>query len=386
MNLRAPFLYLLLGLVFFARAAAAHSPFDCSARVIVHEDSAEVSVTVGRSLGEAFLGEAQVSPGQLPNAHPLALPPGMAAGFFDASADGRLLAASAGEVTTDGIEFQFRFEYPLSPAKRFGVAAKFLPSLPAPRTAALVVTDENGNILGSALLTPEKTAADFSLPARLFPGATNWAFEVASATNAPQGQAVPVVAEVKTVASFGDFLRLGIGHILNIEAFDHLLFLTALLLGCRRLKTMLLVITGFTLAHSLTLALAALNVVSLSARVVEPAIAASIIFVAAENFRRSEKSWHRYALTCGFGLIHGFGFASALRGSGLGAGAGIAMPLCAFNLGVEIGQLTVAAVLLPLLLGLNRWGWFARHGTRVISGLVILLAVYWVWERTFRAA
>ena len=179
-----------------------------------------------------------------------------------------------------------------------------------------------------------------------------------------------------------EFLKLGLGHILCLDAFDHLLFLLALLLGCQRLKPMLLVITGFTLAHSLTLALAALNVLTLSARVVEPLIAASIIIVAAENFRKSEQSWPRYALTAGFGLIHGFGFAGALRESGLaGTGWAIAKPLFAFNLGVELGQLAVAALVLPLLLGLNRWPWFARNGARVISALVILVAAFWLWER-----
>jgi HupE / UreJ protein len=182
--------------------------------------------------------------------------------------------------------------------------------------------------------------------------------------------------------SFTEFLKLGIGHILNVDAFDHLLFLIALLLGCRELKTMLLVITGFTVAHSVTLTLAALNWVNVSPRLIEPMIAASIIFVPLENFRSAEKSWRRYALTCGFGLIHGFGFASSLRASGLGGnGLEIVRPLLGFNLGVEIGQLVVAAVVLPLLLGLNRWPWFARHGVRMISGLVILVATVWLWER-----
>jgi len=145
---------------------------------------------------------------------------------------------------------------------------------------------------------------------------------------------------------------------------------------------MLLVITGFTLAHSLTLALAALNVVTLSSRIVEPAIAASIIFVAAENFRREDKSWHRYAITCGFGLIHGFGFASALRASGLGGSGGfVAMQLLAFNLGVETGQLVVAAVLLPFIFILNKSPSFRRLGVRLISAFVTAIAVHWLIQR-----
>jgi len=247
----------------------------------------------------------------------------------------------------------------------------FLPVLHAQRAAPLVLTDENGNTLGTAVLQPGKSAAEFALPTNLFPPGSF------ASTNSPAKPTSP-----NPRPSLTEFLKLGIGHILNIEAFDHLLFLTALLLGCRRLKPMLLVITGFTLAHSLTLALAALNLVTISARIIEPAIAASIIFVAAENFRRAEKSWPRYAFTCGFGLIHGFGFASALRASGLaGTGSEITGPLVAFNVGVEIGQLTVAAVLLPLLLVLNKSPWFAKHGTRLISALVILIATFWLWQR-----
>jgi hypothetical protein len=258
----------------------------------------------------------------------------------------------------------------------------FLPALNSQRAVPLVLTDENGNVLGSVILAPGKEVAEFALPEKLFPLAATAVSAPISETNLSAAKSVLPAVEIKTQPDFGEFLRLGIFHILNVSAFDHLLFLTALLLGCRNLKTMLLVITGFTLAHSFTLALAALNLVTISSRLVEPAIAASIIFVAAENFRRKEKSWPRYALTCGFGLIHGFGFASALRESGLGGtGVEVAKPLFAFNLGVEIGQLAVAAIVLPLLFTLRKSAWFEKYGARVISALVILVAVFWLFQR-----
>jgi hypothetical protein len=287
------------------------------------------------------------------------------------------------EVITDGLEFKFNFTYPLVAPKQLQVQAHFLPALPSPRAAALVLTDENGNLLGSAIFAPGKEVADFTLPEKLFPALINNGLTNVSqpATNdLSAGNRQPFGK--KSTPSFAAFLKLGINHILNVGAFDHLLFLLALLLGCQRLKPMLLVITGFTLAHSLTLTLAALDVVVISSGISEPLIAASIVFVAAENFRSTNKSWRRYALTGGFGLIHGFAFASALRESGLGGpGAKILKPLLAFNLGVEIGQLTVAAALLPLLLALNRWPWFARHGARVTSALVIVVALFWLWQR-----
>ena len=387
MNLRrCLFCFVATVAVFAAVApnALAHAPFDCSVRVNVHADSMEVLVSLGSTLGENYLRLAQLAPAQLPNGHPFALSPAMSTNFFTVAADKKIIPPRAADVITDGLEFQFHFDYALAPAKSLRLQSHFLPVLPAPQAAPLVLTDENGNLFASAILSLDKDTADFALPEKLFPQFAMAAGAPLSASNREVGKPAPPIAKIKAQPGFGEFLRLGIGHILNVEAFDHLLFLTALLLGCRKLKPMLLVITGFTLAHSLTLALAALNVVTISSQLVEPAIAASIIFVAAENFRRKEKSWPRYALTCGFGLIHGFGFASALRESGLGGkGIEIAKPLLAFNLGVEIGQLTVAAFVLPLLLALNKWPWFARHGARVISALVMVVAAFWLWQRVW---
>ncbi len=383
MNPRAPFFTVIsLAAFLLAPNGFAHAPFDASSRVIVHADAAEVSVTVGSALAEKFLAVGQLTPGQLPNGHPFALNPELVTNFFATSTDGKILQPRAADVITDGIEFEFHFDYALAPTKNLRLESKFLPALNGSRTVSLVLTDENGNILGSAILAPGKEVAEFVLPSppageRVAEGRVR-----GPATNPTSEIISTATPEKNTTPSFTEFLKLGIGHILNVEAFDHLLFLVALLLGCRRLKPMLLVITGFTVAHSLTLALAALNVVQISPRIVEPMIAASIIFVALENFRSAEKSWPRYALTCGFGLIHGFGFASALRESGLaGTGAEIIKPLLAFNVGVEIGQLSVAALVLPLLLLLNQWPWFARHGARVISGAVILVASVWLWQR-----
>jgi hypothetical protein len=383
MKLRAAFiLTVLLGVGWLAPSVGAHSPFDASVRVIVHADAAELNVTLGTALGEQYLRAAALPAGSLSAGHLFALPPGLLTNFFTVTDAETALVPRAASGITDGLEYEFHFEFALVPAAKLRLQARFLSALPSPRAVALVATDENGNLFGTAILAPGKEVAEFALPA-LAPAA---APVVAGDRLKVEGSELATrnlpPATPRPAPSFGEFLKLGLGHILNVEAFDHLLFLLALLLGCQRLKPMLLVITGFTLAHSLTLALAALNVITLSARVVEPLIAASILIVAAENFRKTEKSWPRYVLTAGFGLIHGFGFAGALRASGLaGAGWAVAQPLFAFNLGVELGQLTVAAIVLPLLLGLNRWPWFARHGARVISALVMLVASGWLWQR-----
>lgn len=360
-------------------SVSAHSPLDASARIILLPESVEVSTTVGTGLGEQFLATAEINRSQLPLGRPIPINAAMLTNFFAVTGDDLSLQPRAADVVTDGLEYQFRFEFARAAAKSLRVKANFLPLLRPPQAAALVLTDENGNILGSAVLTSDKSAAEFPLAAPV--PVVAGLLETNGAVTNLMTAAVPAAAvERKIQPSSGEFFHLGVAHILT--GYDHLLFLLALLLGCRRVKPMLWVVTGFTLAHSLTLALAALKVMTISAHIIEPTIAASIFCVAAENFRRQEKSWQRYALTCGFGLIHGFGFASALRASGLGGtGAEIVKPLLAFNLGVEAGQLAVAAVLLPLLLWLDRKAWFARHGIKVLSALVMALAVYWFWQR-----
>ena len=365
---------------FSAASISAHAPFDCSARVIVHADSAEVIVMTGADLAVNILQTAGIKSSPLiAGRRPAALPLSLAAGFFDVSADGKTLSPQMVDVVGDGLEFSFRMVYPLATTPSLRLNAKFLPALLAPRSLALVVCDENNNILGTAILSPQKDTADFTLPARLFPAVTATESPLLTLPTRLKTPS-PVPVEARARPGFMEFLRLGIGHILT--GFDHLLFLCALLLGCRRLKPMLLVITGFTLAHSVTLALAALEVVTLSPRVVEPLIALSIVIAAAKNLMGAEKPWYLYVLTCGFGLVHGFGFAGALRATGLAAnGAELALPLFAFNLGVEVGQLAVAAVFLPVLFGLRRWPLFERQGTRVVSVIVIVVSAGWLGQR-----
>jgi hydrogenase/urease accessory protein HupE len=177
-------------------------------------------------------------------------------------------------------------------------------------------------------------------------------------------------------------VKLGVSHIWT--GYDHLLFLFALLVVCRSFRSIVLIVSCFTLAHSITLALATLDMVNLPSRPVEALIAASIVFVGAENLlRRGEEPRGRWALTFAFGLIHGFGFASVLRELGVGTGAqGIAMPLLAFNLGVEIGQIAIASAVLPIVWQLRRRQSFVRVGVPLLSAVVALAGLYWLVERT----
>jgi hydrogenase/urease accessory protein HupE len=176
------------------------------------------------------------------------------------------------------------------------------------------------------------------------------------------------------------FFLFGAEHI--ITGYDHLLFLAALLLACTTFYEAATIISCFTIAHSITLVLAALDVVRLSGTIVEPLIALSIVYIAIENLRSQPPLGRRVAITCFFGLIHGLGFASALQDIGLGTiPGGVVWPLLRFNLGVEAGQLAIAALLLPLLLWAQRSERFSERLMPVGSCLIALIGAYWLVSR-----
>jgi hydrogenase/urease accessory protein HupE len=182
--------------------------------------------------------------------------------------------------------------------------------------------------------------------------------------------------------SFSDFLVLGVKHIWT--GYDHLLFLFGLLIATRNFGSSLKIITCFTLAHSITLAVATLSLVKISSRYVEPLIAASIVYVGIENLLRGDDPKGRWLLTFAFGLIHGFGFASVLRELGVGAnGSSIAVPLISFNLGVELGQLFIAGLALPIIWKLRERPMFLQRWVPACSVLVAILGSYWFVQRVW---
>ena len=181
--------------------------------------------------------------------------------------------------------------------------------------------------------------------------------------------------------TFVEFVKLGVEHILT--GYDHLLFLFALLVVTRNFLAAFKVITCFTLAHSITLAVATFDLLQISSGIVEPLIAATIVYVGAENIWKRGDPHGRWLLTFAFGLIHGFGFASVLRELGVGARGGVAMPLFSFNLGVELGQIVVAAIALPIIWQLRKQEWFLRRGVPACSVVVAVLGAFWVAQRVW---
>jgi hydrogenase/urease accessory protein HupE len=170
----------------------------------------------------------------------------------------------------------------------------------------------------------------------------------------------------------------GVLHI--VLGFDHVLFVLVLLLTARRFRDLALIVTSFTIAHSVTLTTSALDLFTLSPGIVEPIIAISIAYIAIENIRRPEGPRHRLAVTFGFGLIHGFGFSYVLRDE-LGLPTDALLPaLFSFNVGVELGQLAIVAVAFPLVTWAMKRGWYRRFLV-VASGAIVLLSGFWLVDR-----
>jgi len=180
----------------------------------------------------------------------------------------------------------------------------------------------------------------------------------------------------------GLYLKLGYQHILPL-GLDHILFVLALFFASSRLKPLVWQISAFTLAHTLTLGLATLGLITLSSGIVEPLIALSIVFVAVENLVFRDMQRWRPLVVFGFGLFHGLGFAGVLHELGLPQDQ-LLPSLLSFNIGVEAGQLTIILLL-----------WFALHRFREaswypllakgVSALIAVVALWWVVERVFLA-
>jgi hypothetical protein len=178
------------------------------------------------------------------------------------------------------------------------------------------------------------------------------------------------------------FVRLGFAHIL--DGIDHLLFLFCLVIPFRRFGALVLIVTAFTIAHSMTLIAAASGLVPDAlwfSPLVETVIAASILYMALENIVGSTSVQRRWMIAFGFGLVHGFGFSFALRETLQFAGSHLLTSLLAFNIGVEAGQLFVLALLVPALQLLFRYVVAERVGTIILSALVAHTAWHWTAER-----
>jgi hydrogenase/urease accessory protein HupE len=321
--------------------ASAHDPGLSSANLTVNADSIDAVVTLNQRDLESVEAKGEVLAIKL-----------LQLRLGDASLH---LASSRVPVDSkNNASFQLHF------ARRTGygalrVSSGIIDELPFGHRQLITVCTTDRQTLGERLISARENEL---------------AIEIGSALRSPP----------TSQGRFAEFFLLGVRHILT--GYDHLLFLAGILIVCSSFGAATRIITCFTIAHSITLGLATFNVLAIPSRVVEPMIAASIVYVGVENlWSRGRLRW-REVLTFGFGLVHGLGFASVLREMGIGtSNAGVAVPLFSFNVGVEAGQLLVAGCVLPIAWKLKSAERFPRVAVPVLSSVIACAGAYWFVER-----
>ncbi|PPD33468.1 MAG: hypothetical protein CTY19_07795 [Methylomonas sp.] len=356
---------LLFGLLFQLHGVFAHPPGLSSVDIVIKPEHLLVNVTFSMQDVEAFVPmdsdlDADVTDAEREAAKPLI------AGFMSENIgieiDGhQVKPESPGHVDFDGQNnSHIKYRFVSSPQQRLAFHSHFLGLLPDGHQQFVKIIGVDGNALQEKVLNKfdNQLQLDFSL--------------VDGKSQAKSNSWVP---------AFIDFLKLGLEHI--VTGYDHLLFLFALLAVTHSFWPAIKIITFFTIAHSVTLGMAVMNLVELPSDFIEPFIAASIVYVATENLIRGDHPKGRHWLTFVFGLVHGFGFASVLQELNISSGnTGIVLPLLSFNLGIEIGQVVMAALVLPMIWWLNSRPKFATKFLRAISLLICFVGAYWFLERT----
>ena len=267
-------------------------------------------------------------------------------------ADDRELAPQWGkiEVLADRQSIRVPMEFPGARPAKLGISTVMFPYDPVHQT--FVNFYEEGEITRQVILNREENRTEYIAGTRQGP-----------------------------LSVMSRFVPEGIHHILIGP--DHLLFLIGLLLMGGSMRRLLLVVTSFTLAHSITLSLAALEIFTPSARLIEPAIALSIVYVGFDNLLVKEGRDVRAWIAFAFGFIHGFGFANVLREMDLPRSA-LGWSLFSFNLGVEIGQMFVVVIVASALAALRaRSEWAGRQVAYAGSILVIAAGAFWFVQRVF---
>ena len=302
--------------------------------------------------------------------------------LFRFLADGRPIEPDLGQFPIVDLVRAWQLEHPdrRLPVKMDIVAHGLLP--PGTRRIAVRFPE----VMGDVIVTLDRPGLEpLTLPLR--PGEISPEFELRRRADVPGAAppaegAAPKSAAPPSVGWFEVFRRyvvLGFTHIIPLGA-DHALFVLGLFLLSPRFKTVVWQITAFTIAHSITLFLTTFKVLTISSRIIEPTIAATIAFIAIENLCTTKVHSWRVAAAFVFGLVHGMGFASALAEVGLPTGRLVA-GVIAFNIGVEGGHLLVLAAAFLVLGWWRDRPWFRRRVAIPCSLAIAAIALYWMIER-----
>lgn len=364
----------LVLLLLAARPAVAHKPSDSyltlDARAATVQGQWDIALRdLDHAIGLDADGNGEITWGELRARHDAIAAYALAR--LSVQADGAACPLAAGEQLvdehTDGAYTVLRFEARCpAPAKALAVGYRLFADLDPQHRGLLNLQSAAGS--RSAVFSPQAAEQSFEL------------------------------AALGGLAAFGQYLVEGVWHIWI--GFDHILFLVSLLLpavfvwraarwepvaGFREaFVDVLKIVTSFTVAHSITLSLATLGVVELPSRVVEATIAASVVLAALNNVFPLVHG-RRWVVAFGFGLIHGFGFASVLADLGLPQQA-LVLALLGFNVGVELGQLAIVAVFLPLAFALRRTALYRRGVFALGSWAIAAVSAGWFADRAFGLA
>ncbi len=344
----------VLFLYAYAQISLAHAPGLSSSDFVLNDNGVDATITFSLQDIEAFSpmdkdGDAEISDTERDAAKPEIA--ALIARELQLTLNEQVVKpTTSGNVSFDD-QNNARVELHYEPAAtHLRMQLSFLDKLPAGHKQFVTIKDTTGKSISEKMLSQQDNAIELNL------------------------------SETVNSSMFKDFFVLGVEHILT--GYDHLLFLFSLLVVTRNFWSAIGIITFFTIAHSITLGLAGLNIVTLPSTVVEPLIAATIIYVGVENIIRKEPKGRKW-LTFSFGLIHGFGFASVLQEMGIGnAESGILVPRFSFNLGVETGQIIVTSLTLPVIWWLHAKPQINQQLVPICSVLVCMAGGYWLVERT----
>lgn len=356
-------LILLFCLLSYGQFSVAHDPGLSSADITIKQQGVEAKITFSLQDIEALVPMDSDQDAEVTAAEQEAAKPKIAQWLVQGmqlSIDGQAVPPSvAGIVSFDQQNnAQILLQYAQTPNSQLHYIANFLNKLPTGHKEFVSIKNAAGQGIREKMLSQQDHAINLTLPV--------------AGGHSEQNHEAP---------TFTSFLLLGIEHILT--GYDHLLFLFSLLVVTRNFWPAFKIITFFTIAHSITLGLAAFNVVDMPSSIVEPLIAATIIYVGVENLIRGDKVTGRQWLTFFFGLVHGFGFAAVLREMGISSlETGILLPLFSFNLGVELGQIAVASIVLPIIWWLHNKPKIEPYMTPICSILASLAGAWWLLERT----
>ncbi len=363
-----------------AGTVRAHDPLQSWSSISLKPGGIEINMTMASYAAQSLLENGASRPPLTPDNFEDYLPEFEKAALklFEVTAAGKVLAPTAATVElTEEADIQFLVSYPPPGTGPWRFRVTYLDRMPEGFVSSLFVEDNAHKSLAWDDLSVDRTYLDVSSPSSLPASSHPVAGPAGSATST-----VTATVLSRPVSSPWKLMEAGAASM--ITGFGHLLFLCALLAACRGFKPAVAIAACFALGLSLSLELAALNVVVLSPRLVDGLVAASIVFVGLENLARPDGPKGRWATAFAFGIIHGLGFATALKGV-LGATGGRIplVSLVSFTLGIELALITAAAAIFIVLWKMRASPALVRLGLPVVSSVISAVGAYWLLQRMF---